>query len=218
MFSRLRPTCLYTDISPDVMEHDDDVDAEEWVYDGRTVLRGSPDPRYTDRNVYSLYDEDSNRVGLAEHERDDPSVFHALWFYPNPFATLLQEPEWKSAGQTIWSMLCPTAYQAALDCDFVNLPLACIDRVATIRHVQEGLPAVYECETCGTRSFSLEANGHTMKKRLVRPSLCMDESYVLHHPPPNSSVWIRLGLQPDGDETLQEQGSLLVQEEEGQQE
>jgi hypothetical protein len=60
MFSVLNPTHIYRDLSPDVLEHDEDIDADEWVYSDKMVYRGSPDPSYTDLNVYSLYDETPN--------------------------------------------------------------------------------------------------------------------------------------------------------------
>ena len=86
MFSELRKGLLYKDISPDIVEHDEDIDADQWVYDGRDVYRGRYDPRYTqyDLNVYWLYDDNLNRVGLAEHEADDKRIYKALWFEGNP--------------------------------------------------------------------------------------------------------------------------------------
>jgi hypothetical protein len=57
MFSLLRPSLIYTDISPEIVHHDIDADAEEWVYDQKTVLKGSADPNYTSLNVYWLYDD-----------------------------------------------------------------------------------------------------------------------------------------------------------------
>jgi hypothetical protein len=214
MFSSLRPTLLYTDISPDVMEHDEDHDAEEWVYDDRTVYRGTPDPRYTELNVYSLYDESLNRVGLAEHERDDPSVFRALWFYTSPFATLLQEPGWTMTGKTLWSMLSSDAYQTLLDADFANVPLVCGDRLVTVESLKQKLPSIYECTVCKKRSFSSETSCHAMKKIRIENPLFVDESYILYSAPPDSKVWITLKeLQhDDGDSPQEQQPQQQVQE------
>ena len=120
MFSNLRKGFVYTNISSDIVEHDVDIDADQWSYDGRDVYRGLPDPTYIPKNlnVYWLYDDDSKRVGLAEHELESPEVFKALWFYENPFATLFQDPAWKSTGETIWSKLSNEAYQDCLEDDF----------------------------------------------------------------------------------------------------
>jgi hypothetical protein len=120
MFSILRKGFVYRNISSDIVEHDVDIDADQWSYDGRDVYRGLPDPAYSPQNlnVYWLYDDDSKRVGLAEHEADAPEVFKALWFYENPFATLFQDPRWVSSGETLWSKLTNEAYQDCLEDDF----------------------------------------------------------------------------------------------------
>jgi hypothetical protein len=76
MYSLLRPSLLYTDISPDIAEHDEDHDASEWAYE-KTVFRGALDGSYKHEglDIYWLYDDDLNRIGLAEHESDDHSCF-----------------------------------------------------------------------------------------------------------------------------------------------
>ena len=200
MFSHLRPGTLYVDTSPDVMEHDEDHDAEEWVYDDRTVYRGSPDPRYTDLNVYSLYDESLNRIGIAEHERHDPSTFRALWFYSNPFATLFQEPDWTSTGKTLWSLLSPEAYQDLLESDFKTVSILCGDRIITPSYLMNGFHDVYECTVCKKRSSSLEASCHTMKKVCISSPLFLDDSYILYTAPSTSRVWITLKELQHGDD------------------
>ena len=105
MFSILRKGLLYKNVSPDIVEHDIDIDADQWSYNDKDVYRGSLDPEYISQNlnVYWLYDDDSKRVGLAEHESEHPEEFKALWFYDNPFATLFQDPSWKSNEKTLWS-------------------------------------------------------------------------------------------------------------------
>ena len=214
MFSILRPGTLYENTSPDVLEHDEDHDAEEWVYDDRTVYRGSPDPRYTDLNVYSLYDESLNRVGIAEHERDDPSTFHALWFYSNPFATLLQEPDWTSSGKPLWYHFSPQAYQDLLESDFKTVPIVCGDRIVTPEYLARGFPTLYECSVCKKRSSSLETSCHTMKKIRITSPLFVDDSYILYTAPPNSRVWITLKeLQRDDDDRHQQQQESAPQQE-----
>ena len=91
MYSILRPELIYQNVSADILEHDEDYDASEWSYSGKQVYRGALDRSYTKWNldIFWLYDESLQRVGLAEHESDDPSIFEVLWFHDNPFGTLL---------------------------------------------------------------------------------------------------------------------------------
>ena len=67
MLSVLRKGLVYNNISTDIVEHDLDVDADQWSYDGKDVYRGSVDPEYLskDLNVYWLYNDNLKRVGLA---------------------------------------------------------------------------------------------------------------------------------------------------------
>jgi len=111
MFSRLRSSLCYKNLSPEIANHDQDIDADEWDYNGRVVYRGLVDPQYQKENlsVYWLYDSDLKRVGLSEHEKDNEEKFEALWFRENDFSTLLQE-DWKSLDKTIWSLLSPEEY------------------------------------------------------------------------------------------------------------
>ena len=120
MFSLLRKGLLYTDISPDIVEHDEDMDGDLWNYDGVDVYRGSFDPKYVSEGlrVYWLYDDNSKRIGLAEHDMDTPEVYKALWFRDTPFGTLLQEEGWKSKNTTLWALLSNEAYQDCLESDF----------------------------------------------------------------------------------------------------
>jgi hypothetical protein len=157
MFSRLRKGLVYTNISSDVTEHDLDIDADQWSYDNKDVYRGSVDPEYISNNlsVYWLYDDDSNRVGLAEHESEDPAVFQALWFYDNSFATLFQDGKWKSTGKTLWSMLTSEAYQDCLEEDFLNITERCLKRGTLLVTPQILIekPLLYMCESCGKKSL-----------------------------------------------------------------
>jgi len=59
MFSLLKPSLVYKDISPDVTDQDEDYDASEWTYSGRNVYRGALDRSYSQWNldVYWLYDD-----------------------------------------------------------------------------------------------------------------------------------------------------------------
>lgn len=84
MFSILKPSLIYKDVSDVIADHDSEFEAEEWVYDSRNVYKGCLDPSYSELNVYWLYDENLKRVGLVEHEIDHPEVFQTLWIQENP--------------------------------------------------------------------------------------------------------------------------------------
>jgi hypothetical protein len=137
---------VYRNFSEDIADHDDDYDAEEWNYNGREVFRGCVDPAYSDWNVYWLYDENLLRIGLAEHDSENPEVFHSLWFHDNPFGTLFQESNWVKK-ETLWSLLSSEAYQDCLEDDFKTV----FDRSlgSNIRLMTPGfitnLPKVYHC-------------------------------------------------------------------------
>ena len=188
MLSRLRKDLIYTDTDPDVLEHDDDSDAEMYTYEGREVYRGRFDPRYTslELDVHWLYDENSKRVGLVEYESGDFNKFSVLWYYDNPYATLLQDPRWKSQGKTLWSMLSEEAYQDCLEDDFKNV----IER-SLYSPYRLVFPStyhkpydVYECSKCGTRTLTLEGSCSTMKKvSPVYSSLFLDDSFILYEAP-----------------------------------
>ena len=157
MISALRRNLIYTDINPDVVEHDEDIDADEWSYDDKSVYRGTFDPEYTkyDLNVYWLYDENLKRIGLAEHEIEEPSVYKVLWFYDNAFATMYQNPDWKSTGKTLWSKLSHEAYSDCLEDDFNSIFDRCLSskyRLVTPLMLLNR-PVIHECKDCKKRSI-----------------------------------------------------------------
>lgn len=158
MFSLLRKGLVYKNISSDIVEHDIDIDADQWSYDGKDVYRGSPDSEYFDNklNVYWLYDDDSKRVGLAEHDIDEPEVFKALWFRENPYATLYQDNTWKSTDRTLWSKLSNEAYQDCLENDFATVAdLALNSGMLLITpDILINNPDLYTCEKCGKKSLT----------------------------------------------------------------
>lgn len=191
MFSKLRKHIVYTEISSDIIEHDEDMDGELWNYDEVDVYRGSFDPRYTSEGlyVYWLYDDNLKRVGLAEHEIDSPEVYKVLWFRYTPFGTLFQEDGWISKNCTLWSMLSNEAYQDCIEDDFKSVqdwalrsgtllltPKMCIQK-----------PKLYKCTSCGKKSLSelksclavettdLEFNQFSI--------LFLDDSFVLYEAP-----------------------------------
>ena len=203
MYSTLKPNYVYRDISEDIADHDDDFDAEEWNYDGKDIYRGALDRKY-EWNVYWLYDDNSKRVGLAEHDPDHPEIFSSLWFRDNAFSTLFQE-DWKSKDATLWSILSNEAYQDCLEDDFKSIfdkTLKTNIRLLTPEMVIS-LPEIHECPKCGKRSL-LSLSGCPEIKRSYLDSdssvLFVDESFVMYTAPADSRVWSSLNphLQPHG--------------------
>jgi hypothetical protein len=220
MYSILKPNYVYRDTSEDIADHDDDYDAEEWHYNGRDVYRGALD-RSFDWNVYSLYDDNSKRVGLAEHHPDHPEIFFTLWFDSNPFSTLFQE-KWVCKDATLWSILSNEAYQDCLETDFKNV----FDKIlnTNIRLMTPdmiiNMPEIHECLKCGKKSL-LSLSGCPEIKRPYIDSDCsvlfIDESFVMYTAPPDSRVWSKVHprQQACGGNELQlqkpEQGQELQQ-------
>lgn len=207
MFSILRPSLLYTDISPDIAEHDEDHDASEWSYSDKSVFRGALDASYKNDglDVYWLYDDDLNRIGLAEHESVDHSIFRTLWFKDSPFGTLLQE-DWK-AGESVFTLLSPEAYQDVLDSDIL---LKAHNRLVLPRYLTDGLPSIYECN-CG-RSFSPMCSA-VKKTVVITNPLFIDDSFIMYQPPADSVVWSKLGRLHGACGRLQEQRGLTPSQE-----
>jgi hypothetical protein len=202
MFSLLRKGLVYKNISSDIVEHDLDIDADQWSYDGRDVYRGCVDPDYINNslNVYWLYDDDSKRIGLVEHESENQAEFKCLWFYDNPYATLFQDIAWKSTGKTLMSKLSSEAYQDCLETDFVFIGDQCLtNNVLLITpEILIQNPKIYTCEKCGKKSL--------MKSNVCSTAsvsdldfkdfsiLFVDESFVIYEksktdpPQPDASV------------------------------
>jgi hypothetical protein len=158
MFSALRKGLVYTNISQDIVEHDVDIDVDQWFYDQKDVYRGSIDPEYLSHklHVHWLYNDDSQRVGLAEHDADDPAIFKALWFYENPYATLLQDPEWKSTNETLWSKLSNEAYQDVLENDCKDVSDLCLQsgRLLITPSMLIDPPTLFTCELCSKKTLT----------------------------------------------------------------
>lgn len=187
MFSLLRKGLIYKDISPDILEHDEDLDADQWTYDDKDVYRGSFDPRYTkdNLNVYWLYDDNLNRIGLAEHDADNAEDFKVLWFMDNPFATLYQDESWRSKNTSLWSMISNEAYQDCLEDDFVSIFDRCLSskyRLVTPEFLMQP-PTVYECSKCGKKSLKKLKNcSEVVESSYFNSSnvLFIDESFVVY--------------------------------------
>jgi hypothetical protein len=188
MFSLLRKGLVYTNLSPDIVEHDLDVDADQWSYDGRDVYRGSIDPEYIkyNLNVYWLYDDDSKRVGLAEHDPDDQAIFKSLWFYDNPYATLFQDSSWKSTGATVWSKLSNEAYQDCLDTDFKLVTLQALNSGVLLitPDMLINKPDLYTCEKCNKKSLMASDNCHQALVSVLDFNqfsiLFLDDNFVIY--------------------------------------
>lgn len=197
MFSELDPNLLYTDLSPNVMPHDDDVLADEWTIDGRNVYRGARDTIYNHANVYWLYDENLQRVGCSEHDLDDPARFKTLWFRDNDFGTLFQE-DWQLEGD-IWSKLPPRVFEKCLSegwttpSSFLEHCLSSSLRILTAKMLLN-MPKVYECTKCKKRSLQAFACGK--ERSLDFPDVSkvwfVDEDMLVFVPPQDSKVrpWV----------------------------
>ena len=223
MESELVPGFFYTDTGRDITEHDLDIVSDLWTIDGHEVYRGSRDPGYSHAQVYWLYSEDLDRVGLSEHRLTDQADFRVLWFRDTDFGTFLQEDGWER-GEDLWSSLPRTVFDR-----FVNegwtTPLAFLEqclhgpvRVVTPSMLRS-LPTVHVCTSCGRRSLSAHPGCQTVPEPLDIPTtekvFFLDDDMIVHRPPPTSRVWDLL-TQPqppssDGSREPQEPG-LMSQE------
>jgi hypothetical protein len=207
MFSKLRPSLIYKDISTDISEHDEDYDASEWSYSGKQVFRGRLDTSYREHNldVYWLYDEKLLRTGLAEHDSDDHSIFKVLWYYDNQFGTLLQEDGWEKTDKTLWSLMTNEAYQ---DTSEEDIYLKCSGKIITLENIMNGFPDIYECDECKKKSFSL-TSCKSMKKKIIEFSdpFFIDSSFIIYNKPLNS----KLKIQPYGVSLLQHHQKVELQ-------
>lgn len=218
MESKLDPGVLYTDIERGITETDIDVVSDLWEMDGREVYRGVRDPRYTHANVFWLYDETLERVGLAEHSKLDHAVMHLLWYQDSDFGTLLQEEGWESTAD-LWSLLPQRVFDRCVNegwttvRPFLEHCLGGPMRIVTPSMVRD-LPMVYTCSTCGSRRLSATPGCSTTASRLDFPRkkdvVFVDDDLSVHVPPPNSTIWARLGFMPELPQP--DDGSLPVAE------
>lgn len=200
MLSKLNLSVCYKNLSPDIRTHDQDIEADEYDYNGRLVFRGKIDPQYVEYglHVYWLYDSDINCIGLSEHEKDNEEIFEALWFYSNPYSSMLQEDGWMSIDKTIWTLLSNEAYQDCLEENFETV----IDRSlsSNIRLVTPEMlvnkPVIYECKKCNRRSISEMKTCSTVKESYFTTKIILfvDSDYIIYTPPENSKIWSILNL------------------------
>ena len=197
MESDLVPGFFYTDTGRDITEHDLDIVSDLWTIDGHEVYRGTRDPRYTHANVYWLYSEDLDRVGLSEHSVKDQADFRVLWFRDTDFGTFLQEDGWER-GEDIWSCLPRCVFDR-----FVNegwtTPKTFLEqclygplRLVTPSMIH-GFPEVHVCKTCGRKSLSPRQGCQTVTEPLDFPTtekvFFVDDDMIVYRPPPSSRVW-----------------------------
>jgi hypothetical protein len=204
MESKLDPGFVYEDIEHSITENDIDVVSDLWEMDGREVYRGSLDPRYTHANVYWLYNENLERVGLAEHSKIDHAVVHLLWYQDSEFGTLLQEDGW-TCDYDIWSRVPRSVFDRFINEgwttseSFLEQCLHGPTRVVTPNMVRE-LPMVYTCAKCGRKSLKPILGCDMTSERLDLPVkeklFFIDFDMVVHVPPRNSTIWSRLGFMP----------------------
>ena len=203
MQSILNPKVLYTDLSRDIVEHDVDVVSDLWNMDGRDVYRGSRDRQYEHANVYWLYTEDLERVGLVEHSLENQADFRILWFHESPFATLLQEEGWTNE-QSIWSILSRPAVEMFLADDWTtptSLLNACLHgptRILTVDMVLNK-PSIFQCSVCGTKSTKkTECDEFQTQVELDFPDqakiIFIDDDLYICQPPIHSKIWELLGF------------------------
>ena len=204
MQSELVAGFVYRDIGTDITETDIDVVSDLWTIDGREVYRGSKDPRYTHANVYWLYSENLERVGLSEHSVTDQADFRVLWMRENEFGTFLGEDGWERE-EDLWSRLPRHVFDR-----FVNegwtVPDAFLEqclygpmRVVTVGML-ERLPTVYTCAKCGKKSLKPSKGCTLTEAPLDFPQrekvFFVDFDMVVHRPPVATRVWDLLTPHP----------------------
>ncbi len=171
MQSRLDPSIIY-EVNRSVAPHDYELEAESWTYDGRDVFRGSRDPTFSSVDVYWLYNDDSERIGLAEHDPRDHSTFFVSWFYECPFATWFQEDGWVSTDETIWTRMPTHVYEYCMEYGFTSA---------------EGVRKL-----CARGAWEIVTPMSVRQGGLIRDVskvVCIDDDCVIYVPPATSKVW-----------------------------
>lgn len=211
MLSRIDRRVVYP-VSTDITEHDNDVVSDLWTMDGREVYRGRRDPSYKHANVYWLYDEDLDRVGLAEHDLIDHGDVHFLWYYESPFATLLQEKGWE-VGDSLWSVLPESVYEQFM-VEGWTTPRKILERClkSSVRVFSPDMvldcPKMYSCKKCTWASLE-QRHAECVPSHLDLPNLSkvffVDDSLTLQIPPSGSKVFTSLQPPPHASDPSPEQ-------------
>jgi len=204
MQSELIPGFVYRDTGRDITESDLDVISDLWNMDGREVYRGSRDPRYTHANVYWLYSESLERVGLCEHDLSDHAEFRILWFRETEFGTYLQEDGWEQSDD-VWSHIPRHAFDRCINegwttpSTFLEQCLHGPVRLFTVEMI-DSPPKVYGCSKCGKKSLYPIPTCSTSESYLDFPDtqkvFFVDSDMILYTPPPSSRVWDILTRRP----------------------
>lgn len=200
MLSTVDRSIVYP-VSSDITEHDLNIVSDMWKVEGREVYRGARDPEYTHANVYWLYDtEDLDRIGVAEHNRDNPGDVSVLWHKDTPFGTLLQEDGW-AESDSLWSRLPEHSYDQFLSEGWTS-PTAFLERClrGSTRIVTPDMivnrPSVHACEKC--KLISIRPFPCGVASPLSFPEkekvLFVDDRMVVYLPPRASTVWSLLGF------------------------
>ena len=171
MQSRLDPTVVY-EVNRSVAPHDFDLEADSWTYEEREVFRGVRDPAYSHADVYWLYNDDAERVGLAEHAIGDHSKFHVGWFYECPFATWFQEDGWTSTDETIWTRMANRAYEYCVDNEITTA-----DKIRQL------------CKRGQWEIVTPTSVREGVQVSDVSKVVCIDDDCVIYVPPADSKVW-----------------------------
>ncbi len=189
MLSSRNPGKLYP-VSEDVVEIDLGTDVEEYNYDGRYVFRGNLDPDHStdDIKVYWLYDDNSKRVGLVEHQGDEHTC---MWFKNNVFSTLLQE-DWDAQDKTLWSLMSQAAYEDCMKHGWTTVQKVAERTRLTIvtpDAIINGLPNIEKCSRCmGTRQPGclLSNEKHAFD---IYSTMFVDDDGVLYTPSDDSMIY-----------------------------
>jgi len=180
-------------VSEDVSEVDLNTDVEEFNYDGRLVFRGNLDETHSspDVSVFWLYDENSKRVGLAEHQGEEHT---ALWFRDTPFSTLLQE-DWVCENKTVWSLMTQTAYEDCMKWGWTTVEKLSVRTRLLLVTPQRIIEGVQIPEIC-TRCLGIRQKGCLVGKRDpsfdIYSSVFLDEDGVIYTPPSDTQIYATL--------------------------
>ena len=179
----------------DIADFDLNTDVEEYNYDGRLVFRGNLDPVYSDDEfqVYWLYDESNQRVGLAEHHGENHTCY---WIRDNVYSTLFQEDGWTCRDRTLWNIMAPSAYEDCMRNGWTTVDSLRSRTSLTIVRPQDVL--VYEppdalCIRCGGGGGEKGHAGCQMEKHEPRYdvffTLFVDDDGLIYIPPADTRAY-----------------------------
>lgn len=189
MFSVRNPGKVYP-VSEDIVETDMDTDVDEYNYDGKLVYRGNLDTAHStpDVQVYWLYDDNSKRVGLAEHSNGEHT---ALWFRDNEFSTLLQE-DWTPHNKTLWSLMSQFAYEDCMKHGWTTVKQIGERTKLTIVTPDDLVAGVTPIKLCTRCILSNHAGCLIQEKEYKNDpyqTLFVDEDGVIFVPPSDSKLF-----------------------------